>query len=118
MGSDNIRSLSTVIATSFNPRSHMGSDYDNKSDAIADMVSIHAPTWGATRIYILKEVELGVSIHAPTWGATFAIISDQRIKHVSIHAPTWGATVVDSSLSPEVQVSIHAPTWGATVHSL
>ena len=34
-----------------------------------------------------------VSIHAPTWGATFDTPSDGLSFEVSIHAPTWGATL-------------------------
>ena len=33
-------------------------------------VSIHAPTWGATREKPNSVIILAVSIHAPTWGAT------------------------------------------------
>ena len=33
-----------------------------------------------------------VSIHAPTWGATSTWRFSGKGKHVSIHAPTWGAT--------------------------
>ena len=33
-----------------------------------------------------------VSIHAPTWGATKAREEEARRERVSIHAPTWGAT--------------------------
>ena len=56
------------------------------------MVSIHAPTWGAT---VELQRVLGavvVSIHAPTWGATEAAKPAFRLLDVSIHAPTWGAT--------------------------
>ena len=33
-----------------------------------------------------------VSIHAPTWGATLIIVIFKFVRVVSIHAPTWGAT--------------------------
>src|SRR3972149_6229278 len=33
-------------------------------------VSIHAPTWGASRFSLRLLVIFMVSIHAPTWGAT------------------------------------------------
>ena len=36
-----------------------------------------------------------VSIHAPTWGATASSIKNNSNQHVSIHAPTWGATVAN-----------------------
>ena len=77
-----------------------------------------------------------VSIHAPTWGATGCGKSSGRDYRVSIHAPTWGATQTDAAVGVEhvfqsthphgvrqfngaapavpIIVSIHAPTWGAT----
>ena len=33
-------------------------------------ISIHAPAWGATRLYFLGLVKSCISIHAPAWGAT------------------------------------------------
>ena len=56
------------------------------------LVSIHAPTWGATKYAIAKYAEASVSIHAPTWGATYNTPANQMARFVSIHAPTWGAT--------------------------
>ena len=56
-----------------------------------------------------------VSIHAPTWGATKVRAYNGFKFEVSIHAPTWGATQVPTIIYLQSQVSIHAPTWGATV---
>ena len=103
------------------------------------MVSIHAPTWGATNMVVFPVVTGGfnprthvgcdahrsdggyftsVSIHAPTWGATSSSILSSASTRVSIHAPTWGATAISCSDIPTFGlVSIHAPTWGATVTS-
>ena len=58
----------------------------------AIIVSIHAPTWGATPPPVALKRVAGVSIHAPTWGATLVIDPYNRLEDVSIHAPTWGAT--------------------------
>ncbi|EJU25568.1 hypothetical protein HMPREF1153_1393 [Selenomonas sp. CM52] len=33
-------------------------------------ISIHAPAWGATRVFRRWVRECGISIHAPAWGAT------------------------------------------------
>ena len=57
--------------TRFNPRTHVGCDKRRREMQRRRGVSIHAPTWGAT-----KEINKGnlfepVSIHAPTWGATY-----------------------------------------------
>ena len=40
-----------------------------------------------------------VSIHAPTWGATLARSARSPGEAVSIHAPTWGATLKTISLA-------------------
>jgi len=100
-------------------------------------VSIHAPTWGATRLGGQQYQTRHVSIHAPTWGATTAVMVRTLVvmrfnprphvggdspagspageaTGVSIHAPTWGATAARCLISGTALVSIHAPTWGAT----
>ena len=55
----------------FNPRTHSGCDW-------------------CVRVIRTREL---VSIHAPTRGATYNIINSGRILKVSIHAPTRGATL-------------------------
>ena len=40
------------------------------SEYIEEMVSIHAPAWGATASSLSAHLGLYVSIHAPAWGAT------------------------------------------------
>ena len=60
------------------------------------MVSIHAPTWGATAAADTLTSDTTVSIHAPTWGATLDNDGDRFMPEVSIHAPTWGATKLPS----------------------
>ena len=78
------------------------------------MVSIHAPTRGATvsekyglitavfqstlprgerhaRAH-LRHLPVLVSIHAPTRGATICLLPKDHLLYVSIHAPTRGAT--------------------------
>ena len=56
------------------------------------LVSIHAPTRGATLEHIFANNGVLVSIHAPTRGATFEDIIAFGLNGVSIHAPTRGAT--------------------------
>ena len=123
----------------FNPRTHTGCDDWATRAGRARLVSIHAPTRGATFRGVQACLFLRVSIHAPTRGATY----DGRIKCqiliVSIHAPTRGATLswiarmicaccfnprthTGCDLKPRPSsrlfhvVSIHAPTRGATNH--
>ena len=76
----------------FNPRTHMGCDTMARTERRVRMVSIHAPTWGATKFLCLFSLIVCVSIHAPTWGATVMSNDLITLRYVSIHAPTWGAT--------------------------
>ena len=61
---------STMIACYFNPRSDERSDESNINKIYSVIISIHAPTNGATLIDILVNVVFVISIHAPTNGAT------------------------------------------------
>ena len=57
-----------------------------------DIVSIHAPAWGATTSNSSMPISTAVSIHAPAWGATSTYQGMYCARAVSIHAPAWGAT--------------------------
>jgi len=84
---------------------------------IVNNISIHAPTWGATRspsippapdpvfqsthlrevrhsLYSVYQTSECISIHAPTWGATRIWMKQIWRRSISIHAPTWGATIM------------------------
>ena len=56
------------------------------------MISIHAPAWGATRVWGGDAPVHVISIHAPAWGATCRIVEPSPGRRISIHAPAWGAT--------------------------
>ena len=124
--------------SSFNPRSHAGSDGRGSQapsprckfqstlprgerlplrylSVPSNAVSIHAPTRGATRLLRSVSARRAVSIHAPTRGATRAQVRRVLSSLVSIHAPTRGATVMSGWQVRTGGVSIHAPTRGATV---
>ena len=84
-----------VVIKCFNPRARVGRDLSQRSVLRAEnIVSIHAPAWGATMESIGDGVDLPVvSIHAPAWGAThYDTPEAARAAAVSIHAPAWGAT--------------------------
>ena len=120
---------------SFNPRAHVGRDKVNKDCPFSIEVSIHAPTWGATRDRWRHRLRQGVSIHAPTWGATVGIVETQVSLVFQSTRPrgarqTQLAIVVQGYLFQSTRprgarralayhqnaltrVSIHAPTWGA-----
>ena len=78
---------------SFNPRSYKRSD---------DTDSCYGINWNI------------LSIHAPTRGATICTINFWIFLILSIHAPTRGATGYKCIISLKYKLSIHAPTRGAT----
>ena len=81
-----------VFLLDFNPRTHVGCDLRVIFKRRCSLISIHAPTWGATFLSSCSAIRQLISIHAPTWGATFRIVFLPVNYHISIHAPTWGAT--------------------------
>ena len=128
-----------LSASDFNPRTRVGCDLGfSTCDHPLNVISIHAPAWGATRIATALNVTLRISIHAPAWGATSYNPDLYVIFAISIHAPAWGATLLEFSrrsnhwnFNPRTRVgcdqdcteglrkicciSIHAPAWGATL---
>ena len=92
-----------MICVYFNPRSHERSDETYKTLYISDLISIHAPTRGATVFRRAERNSCRISIHAPTRGATNSSTSGLTSVGISIHAPTRGATGgVLSSLQPYI----------------
>ena len=85
------------------------------SDSFVIVISIHAPSWGATKIKKQPPRKGGISIHAPSWGATTAVNRYYLARMISIHAPSWGATAAFNERKAKQKISIHAPSWGATV---
>ena len=135
MGSDVVEPRNSQRRVSFNPRSHVGSDITIKIFEIRRLVSIHAPTWGATHsttkyhrqqrfqstlprgerqrktVGFLEVQGFNPRSHVGSDGSKRRFT---RSTAVSIHAPTWGATNMYSRDHVPFCVSIHAPTWGAT----
>ena len=120
---------------SFNPRTRVGCDHNVKYLVKNEIVSIHAPVWGATKVPALPRgdfcfnprTRVGCDLSTSGWsackrcfnprtrvGCDQAVLELDAKSSVSIHAPVWGATV---AVCPELvwsDVSIHAPVWGAT----
>ena len=98
----------------FNSRAHGGRDVFRPVVRPHELVSIHAPTGGAT-IFRRKGVfAVRVSIHAPTGGAT----SPAPAVGVSCRFNSrahGGRDIRTGRRRPCDGVSIHAPTGGATV---
>ncbi len=67
---DSMATMGSRTPMRFNPRTHMGCDVQQIISNYLPYVSIHAPTWGATRRCFSWGRHHQVSIHAPTWGAT------------------------------------------------
>ena len=110
-------------------------DPDSESHTV---ISIHAPTRGATYDCSFGVEQASISIHAPTRGATSISNPTFILTVISIHAPTRGATIhifikiftliFQSTLLQEERpytfldftifhiISIHAPTRGATLY--
>ena len=60
-----------ILSIRFNPRTRVGCDLlYNECYRDQDLVSIHAPAWGATSRRVPDAPQTVVSIHAPAWGAT------------------------------------------------
>ena len=97
----------------FNPRTHMGCDRDGQREDEHPIVSIHAPTWGATwtnsspsgptgfnprthmgcdRISVLSTSNSACFNPRTHMGCDGYRPSTCKGRRVSIHAPTWGAT--------------------------
>ena len=120
----------------FNPRTHVGCDILRPILARSTPISIHAPTWGATKICSTFALSTkfqsthprGVRRCACAWvkyPVAFQSTHPRGVRHpfvgvirllglISIHAPTWGATQEVLLCLIDRGISIHAPTWGAT----
>ena len=151
-----------LLIISFNPRAHVGRDTLHRPMTATKTLFQSTRPRGARRTTPFRFGSSQVSIHAPTWGATKVIRVICRVNQVSIHAPTWGATIdsykllesfkfqstrprgarprpfrgfltvtLFQSTRPRgarpigvhqclilLRVSIHAPTWGATLANI
>ena len=124
----------------FNPRTHEGCDASEQMGDGRRMISIHAPTRGATAAWftMLFTSVLFQSTHprgvrrtTDVWALTHIDFnprthegcdSSRRDSHrhqdISIHAPTRGATRPRCLLESGHRISIHAPTRGATAKAI
>ena len=127
--------LSSLRQTNFNPRSDERSDLPPSYRSPAHLISIHAPTNGATQRAFEREHTRTISIHAPTNGATeIQELKPQTIIFQSTLRRTERQTmllrvVIFINFNPRSDersdnyeglpssidvISIHAPTNGAT----
>ena len=102
----------------FNPRTHVGCDTPFIVVPKVKLISIHAPTWGATARERHSLRACRISIHAPTWGATCAASPCRmtpRYFNPRTHVGCDG--IIRAVEEGDEDISIHAPTWGATYHN-
>ena len=124
------------MRSNFNPRSHERSDTMSQDWRGEDMISIHAPTRGATQYHASHLQSTGISIHAPTRGATISVITTAgfdlfqstlpREERPFVNRIVCGMrnfnprsherSDIDKALASDEtwDISIHAPTRGAT----
>ena len=103
----------------FNPRTHVGCDAPNFCALFHLLLFQSTHPRGVRPAFSHEKMKLfHISIHAPTWGATRSVARNRRFRGISIHAPTWGATRSVASNRRFRGISIHAPTWGATLSPL
>ena len=79
-GSDYSASQKGHSSCDFNPRSHEGSDIKYAQGELEDLISIHAPTRGATLNVPVSVYLITISIHAPTRGATPRLLLRSDLK--------------------------------------
>ena len=82
------------------------------------LISIHAPTRGATAVTTTKETDPVFQSTLPRGERRDVIYGDVKEIQISIHAPTRGATIHGALAPCTDQISIHAPTRGATLIDL
>ena len=80
-----------------------------------ELISIHAPMWGATLKTGEGSPDIEIFQFTPPCGGRpdVVLFTDRRIV-ISIHAPVWGATPGHCGQLQHQRISIHAPVWGAT----
>ena len=93
VGCDRPVSTFTARRRDFNPRTPVGCDEETMARAvlIAQFQSTHPSgvRLGHLSGFGARQV---ISIHAPQWGATHQLPRLRRTRLISIHAPQWGAT--------------------------
>ncbi len=82
--------------------------------SVGELVSIHAPAWGATIAASRPSPTSTVSIHAPAWGATLECQSFEVSLKFQSTPPRGGRLDRSLHVLARGEVSIHAPAWGAT----
>ena len=115
MGSDTPEIRKSYFTVGFNPRSRMGSDcVSSLTSLMVEIVSIHAPVWGATSLAGDYPESENVSIHAPVWGATQ--VSDKKYSWTLFQSTLPYGERHPEALKKRGGQSFQStlPYWGAT----
>ena len=114
-GSDCMQHIMQQRLVNFNPHSHEGSDQIGFETMLKSKeFQSTLPRRERLGQLQVKLVANGISIHTPTKGATIDGILSQTVPCISIHTPTKGATKSAVQLTDPFKISIHTPTKGAT----
>ena len=103
----------------FNPRARVGRDSSRrKTFGESRMFQSTRPRGARLRLAKTDFTRLRVSIHAPAWGATRVFAQDADGLHVSIHAPAWGATLLLTDMLELPLFQSTRPRGARRYHSL
>ena len=114
MGCDPWIFTTVLYISNFNPRTHVGCDFEMvKASPLLLYFNprTHVGCDHNTHIETVPSGDFNPRTHVGCDILSAAIYEERKI---SIHAPTWGATCTPTLMSKINEISIHAPTWGAT----
>ena len=119
MGCDTNKAKIIVTHISFNPRTHMGCDQSKADNYAMQLVSIHAPIWGATLLTLLMVICF-LSFNPRTHMGCDSVshIYNTMLFMVSIHAPIWGATLTGSNLTVTIPWFQSTHPYGVRLYGL
>ena len=103
-----------MICVYFNPRSHERSDETYKTLYISDLISIHAPTRGATLLKLAISISLIFQSTLPREERPMLLYRSAVMLLFQSTLPREERPSLYNSLCL-ITISIHAPTRGATV---
>ena len=139
-GCGHVHLLHVASIFCFNPRTTQGATFWVVPCIVIMLVSIHAPTQGATctgtrqsmwAMCFNPRTHTGCDVSRGLFGGSQIRFNPRThtgcddaepdyfaYMEVSIHAPTRGATERSFAIFSAVKVSIHAPTRGATAYNI
>ena len=116
MGCDDLAARTAFAnAHNFNPRTRMGCDPALQIQILNDLISIHAPAWGATGIlFVITTSGVFQSTHPHGVRHRAWEIKRQDVAFQSTHPHGVRLRQIFERYAKD-GISIHAPAWGATI---